>query len=186
MTGRQGKNRNGVSKAILEGIYQTKYLDIPNLLNDILSLPGTLSKLQTNRRYYTKNTLQKFIDDGLVEFVRSKNNRKYLCLTTGGMKRLNRYRFEGFKIDKPFMWDGKWRLIIFDIKEIRRGDRNLIRKLLEKMGFRKLQNSAWVHPYDCEEMLNLLKINLGLNRDVLYLVVEKLENDKWLRSEFEL
>ncbi|HEY4482947.1 MAG: hypothetical protein A3I39_01725 [Candidatus Yanofskybacteria bacterium RIFCSPLOWO2_02_FULL_47_9b] len=186
MLGKQGNKRNGVSKAILERIYQTKYFDIPNLLNDILSLPQTLSKLQTNRRYYTKNTLQRFIDDGLVEFVLSKNSRKYLCLTKDGMKRLNRYRFDDYKIDKPFLWDGKWRLIIFDIKEIRRGDRNLMRHMLGEMGFKRLQNSVWVHPYGCEEMLNLLKINLGLNRDVLYLVVEKLENDKWLRSEFEL
>ena len=122
------------------------------------------------------------IDKKLLEY----DNRGFLRLTATGREELNRLETNDYRIKIPKRWDGRWRVIIFDIKEIRRGDRNLMRHMLGEMGFKRLQNSVWVHPYGCEEMLNLLKINLGLNRDVLYLVVEKLENDKWLRSEFEL
>ena len=39
-------------------------------------------------------------------------------------------------------------MIIFDIPEKRRQDRDLLRDALVDMGYQKLQQSVWVCPYD--------------------------------------
>ena len=49
-----------------------------------------------------------------------------------------------------------------------------------------MQDSVWVYPYDCEDILTLLKTDLGVGKYILYLIVDELENDKHLREFFDL
>lgn len=46
-------------------------------------------------------------------------------------------------------WDGRWRLVIFDIPEKKRGERDVLRVTLHRLRFAQLQKSIWVsaHPY---------------------------------------
>lgn len=57
---------------------------------------------------------------------------------------------------------------------------------MQSFGFYRLQDSVWVYPYDCEDVIGLLKTNLGLGSAVLYMIVEKIENDRRLREHFEV
>lgn len=88
--------------------------------------------------------------------------------------------------EQPILWDGKWRIIIFDIWERRRAARDRLRIVLERNGFAKIQNSVWVYPYDCEELLVFLRTNLSLGKGILYIVAEEIENDAPLRKFFDL
>ena len=51
----------------------------------------------------------------------------------------------------------KYRVIIFDISEMRRKDRDKLRRIIRGFGFICLQNSVWVYPYHCQEIIELLK-----------------------------
>lgn len=76
--------------------------------------------------------------------------------------------------------------MIFDIPEKKRVVRNDLTTLFKKAGIRRLQNSVWIYPYDCEDIIALLKTDFGIGKDLLYLIVDELENDKYLREEFDL
>ena len=86
---------------------------------------------------------------------------------------------------KPKRWDGKWRGLIFDIPERRKGVRDQVRRTLVGLGFTRLQDSVWVYPYDCEDLITFLKADFRLGKDVLYLIAD-MEDDKPLRSRFNL
>lgn len=75
---------------------------------------------------------------------------------------------------------------MFDIKEIRRNDRDLLRDELEGIGFYRFQNSVWIYPYDCEDLIMLIKSDYKLGRNVVYIIAEEVENDKVLRQHFGL
>ena len=77
-------------------------------------------------------------------------------------------------------------MLIFDIKEQRRYGRDRLRLILKQIGFKQVQRSVWVYPYDCEDLMALLKADLKLGISVLYMVVEHIENDKHLRAQFAL
>ena len=77
-------------------------------------------------------------------------------------------------------------MIIFDIKEWKRKTRDDLRQWLEHLGFVRLQNSVWVHPYPCREIIVLLKSNFKIGKEVLYITADEIENDGWLRREFNL
>jgi hypothetical protein len=54
------------------------------------------------------------------------------------------------------------------------------------LGLVKLQHSVWVYPYECQEIIDLIKGNFDIVREVVYIVAEKIENDKWLKEKFRL
>ena len=131
------------------------------------------------------------------EIVRTAANRLYkkglLGLQNGhyfinnnGEKILDCWRRIDFKLERPKKWDRKWRIIIFDIPERKKRIRDEIRKILTVAGFQRLQDSVWVYPYDCEDVIGLLKMDYGIGRDMLYIIADQIENDKYLRMDFGL
>ena len=57
---------------------------------------------------------------------------------------------------------------------------------MRESGFLCIQGSVWVYPYDCEDLVALLKADLHIGKDVLYTIVEKIENDAWIKKHFNL
>lgn len=87
---------------------------------------------------------------------------------------------------KKRRWNGRWRVVIFDVPERRRQTRDRLRDIMKEVGFVRLQDSVWVFPYDCEDFITLLKAELKIGVAILYMVVEQIENDKYLREHFGL
>jgi phenylacetic acid degradation operon negative regulatory protein len=54
-------------------------------------------------------------------------------------------------------WDGKWRMVIFDVPELNRPLRAKLRKRLIDEKFGCLQQSVWITPRPCEQMINELR-----------------------------
>ncbi|MEK7587033.1 MAG: CRISPR-associated endonuclease Cas2 [Patescibacteria group bacterium] len=143
-------------------------------------------KRKYSQKYYINRTVKRLVDQGLV--ILQRNTQGILCakLTPKGKEKIEEYRLKDFTIIKPKKWDKKYRVIIFDIKEWKRNIRDRLRRWLEHVGFIKLQNSVWVYPYECQEIIALLKSYFKIGNEILYLTVESIENDKWLKESFEL
>ena len=92
------------------------------------------------------------------------------------------------KKKKVKKWDEKWRAIIFDVPEKKRHERNFLRRELKLMGFKELQHSIWITPYDIEkELLCLLKLwHKDFRGDIRFLRIEKIIDDKDFRNIFNL
>ena len=107
-------------------------------------------------------------------------------LTPAGKRILRRWEMADYKFKKPKRWDRKWRVIIYDISEKKAQTRRKIPILFHRAGFFRLQNSVWIYPYDCEEIIGLLKTDFRVGKEVLYIIADEIENDKFLRSHFGL
>ncbi len=91
-----------------------------------------------------------------------------------------------YAMKKPSRWDGRWRVLIFDVPEYRKAVRDKIRRTLVHIGFVRLQDSVWAYPYDCEDFVALLKADFKIGKDLIYMIVDELEGDELLRKEFGL
>jgi DNA-binding transcriptional regulator PaaX len=153
-------------------------LVVPNILGAMQRLgmvPGKRHKASLGR------SLERLVENGLV--IRSE---KGYSLTRAGERRMSQFVFEDFAIRRARLWDERWRVVVFDIPEKRRKLRVRLREILMLAGFLRLQDSVWIHPYDCEDLLTLLKTELGIGKHLVYMVVESIENDRDLRSHFSL
>ena len=68
----------------------------------------------------------------------------------------------------------EWLMIIFDIPERRRKDRNTLRGFLHTLGFQKIQQSVWVSPYEVYDELKAIVNNFNLKQYVKVLKVKEL------------
>ncbi|HUY62699.1 MAG TPA: CRISPR-associated endonuclease Cas2 [Candidatus Paceibacterota bacterium] len=157
---------------------------IPNAARLLRYMPG-YHKKGARFNYQAKTALQRLAAKGLVTFEERKGKR-YARVTEAGerMLALESMREKGSR--KRRRWDGRWRVVLFDIPERRRGTRNRLRSFMQEYGFVRLQDSAWIYPYDCEDLIALAKANLRVGFDVLYMIVERLERDSHLRARFGL
>ena len=137
-------------------------------------------------RYRARTTIGRLAMQGLITFEK-RDGKKYARITPEGQKVLLFEQQKAALINgKKRRWDQRWRVIIFDIPERRRRIRDRLRITMRELGFARLQDSVWVYPYDCEDLMALLKADLKLGVSVLYMVVEHIENDKHLRAQFAL
>ena len=137
------------------------------------------------RRYQAKTALLRMLQKGIVKMETTARGR-FVRLTSKG-ERLAALMGEGRLLPKkPKRWDGKWRMLIFDIPERRRPLRAKVRATLRELGFVRLQDSVWVFPYDCEDLIVILKADFRIGKDLLYIIADKVENDGALRAKFNL
>ncbi|OGE45070.1 hypothetical protein A3B39_03290 [Candidatus Daviesbacteria bacterium RIFCSPLOWO2_01_FULL_37_10] len=71
-------------------------------------------------------------------------------------------------------WDGKWRIVIFDIPEKRRAVRDLLRHNLKSWGFEHWQKSVWVSKKNCTNALRKYISNIGMENWVLVLETDNI------------
>ncbi len=123
---------------------------------------------------------------GLIKIER-KGAQIFIKLTEEGKKKAGRFQINDLKIKKPKKWDKKWRIIIFDISELKKILREAFRGKLKELGFYPLQKSVWVHAFDCQAEIELLREFFGLSEKELRLIVaENIGDDKELKKFFKI
>ena len=123
-----------------------------------------------------------------LEFINKKeieNGLITLLLTEKGKLKALNYQLENIK-NKKEKWDGKWRLVAFDIPEKYKRGRDALRRKLKKIGFCELQKSVFVTPFNCREEMGLLVKFFNLEKYVRFGVLESVDNELYLKKNFKL
>lgn len=180
---RKRVRKENLQKIILGSVATVGILGIglvaPNVIGAMNKL-GILPNLR--RREYISSSASKLVKRGLMKFENG-----YYQLTDEGEKILRRWELSDYKLKKPKRWDRKWRIVIYDISEKKKGKiRRQIFDLFRNVGLYRLQDSIWVYPYDCEEIIGLLKTDYGVGKEILYIIADEIENDKYLREYFDI
>lgn len=84
-------------------------------------------------------------------------------------------------------WDGKWRILVFDIPEKRKRERQLLRYELCGCGFRRMQKSVWISPHQIDSSF-IDRVNaIGkLGGNIEFVVAESISNEQKYKKLFGL
>ncbi|MEK7060478.1 MAG: CRISPR-associated endonuclease Cas2 [Patescibacteria group bacterium] len=185
----QDRKRMAIQTNILRFLYAGGVLTLALTAPKMMRLIGPFDKSQSRRKeLYARIRLarNRLKQRGLI-CEEERDNGVYLRLTPAGERIIEKVLMREYCIPEPVRWDGKWRVLIFDIKETRKRARNTLRKLLAGAGFFRLQDSVWIHPYQCDEFVALVRAHLASGvGELRSLVVEALESDKPFREHFGL
>lgn len=108
-------------------------------------------------------------------------------LTEQGKRKTKAIQLDSLSIPKPKTWDGKWRVVIFDIPEEKlRIGRDALRAKLQELGFLQLQKSVWVLPWPCENEILFLGELYNITPFINILTAEHIYDDIRLRKYFTL
>ncbi len=174
--------RKNLEELLLRSISIAGVLSVGLVAPNVIMAMDKLGLIPNMRqKEYIASSASRLTKKGFVEY----DGHGY-SLTKKGTDRLLYWEASGFNIKKPTKWDKKWRVIIFDIPERKKKSRERIRWIFNRAGLVRLQDSVWVYPYDCEDVVTILKTELGIGKQVLYMLVDEIENDKRLRKAFNL
>lgn len=121
----------------------------------------------------------------MVEVI-DDNGIPVLKLTEKGKTKYLKYNLEQLKLFRPTSWDGKWRIIIYDIQKEKRQLSEIFRKQLRDLSFLKLQKSVYLTPYPCKNEIEYLRQIHNLPAEVIYLEAETIENASAYKTYFGL
>lgn len=146
------------------------------------------SKHRRQGRYQTKKTIENLAKKGWLDFKKVDDKKYQILLTTDGELKTYNYKIPHLKISIQKKWDGKWRMIIFDIPEKFKIARDILRERLKLLGFIQLQKSVWVHPYPCWSELKELVSICNVSPFVRLVEVSDYDDDtkEELKSYFNL
>ena len=172
---------------ITNAILITLFVGVAGMLNPQALVRAALKELKVpkDKRQYSQNAIyvarKRLMKRGLIKYEDG-----YWRITDDGKKIVEEIKISSTGLPKPKRWDKKWRILIFDIREEKKGLREKVRNTLVSLGFKRLQDSVWVYPYDCEDFVALLKADFKIGRDLLYIIADTIENDVRLMKEFGL
>src|SRR3989339_1586873 len=177
-----------LQKAILATIFTLGGLSVALIapkMTKVLSMIEPEFMKSKYKKYTFNKSFSRLKNSGLIVFKKTEKGN-FAHLTAKGEVKLRQLELNDYTTKKPKYWDKKWRILAFDIKEERKSMRNKIRHTLRRIGFVRLQDSVWVYPYDCEDLIMLLKADFRIGKDLLYIIADSIENDKNLRKTFDL
>lgn len=143
------------------------------------------------RKPYQKNkivqtALKRLHKRSLINVWFGSDGQEKVKLTKKGHEELIKYQLRSKILKRPRRWDKKWRIIIFDIPVEYNKVRDGLRLFLKNNDFVRLQDSVWIFPYPCEEIVELLRSALGVRSETIYLTCDRFPDDKWLCKNFKL
>ncbi|MBI2593456.1 hypothetical protein HYW44_02330 [Candidatus Daviesbacteria bacterium] len=174
-------DKKEVAKNILIAIGVVGVISVVMVAPGLAKVLPLLQKIDTRRINQELKRLQK---RGLVEIIKRKNGLHSVKLTKEGKEKLKKLQIDNLVIEKPLRWDGRWRIIIFDIPILKNNSRQLLRKKMQNLGFYKLQNSVFIYPYPCLEVVEFIRSYFGVKEEVTYLESNLLENQEKVISYF--
>ena len=170
------------ARAIILGVGAVGFLAAAAMAPNALQI---FSGNDKRKKWHFKKVRDDLVDKSLLRKTEHRGKSGYE-LTKKGEAVVAGYELHQISLPKRRIWNGTWHMVMSDIPERLKLVREELRAVLSGMGFVKVQKSVWAYPYPCLEAIILIKKKFNLNKELLYLEVDKLENDHWLRQEFSL
>ena len=185
------ERRKEITKEVLKTIAATTAITVgmilaPNAVGAICRIIRDNRKRPYQEHAAVKRAVDNLKKQNLIETKFNKKGETILSVTERGRKTIFRYDLQQMIIPTPKNWDGKWRLVIFDIPEKEREARNILRETIQRLGFIQLQQSAWLYPYPCQKEIDFICHFYNIKDYVLYLETRNLDNPERFLEHFAI
>jgi len=167
-------------EVVLKTIFAVSVLSVAVMAPNALQMFSFLKKKD-------KYQVQHRVKSKTLELMRSGYVEKKmdgLHLTLKGQGALLKY--SDYATKKPKKWDGLWTIVSYDILDKKKTIRDSLRFQLKRIGFIQLQKSVWVFPYDCPELIYLVKTEWKLKDELVYIRAKYISREKKLKKYFDL
>ena len=159
---------------------------IPLAIKEIIKTLKEVKNLNIEEEKIRKS-LESLERKEIIE-VEEKGNEVFVKLKDKNNSTVIKYSIKAlldFK-KKEKKWNRKWFLVFFDVPETQRNKRNYLRKYLLDIGFYRYQQSIYIFPYECEKEITLIKKIVEGAKYIKYIIAEKIEDERAIKTYFKL
>jgi phenylacetic acid degradation operon negative regulatory protein len=171
-------DRNNPQSAILKVLSRKKAVALDKLKSEAEThlLGGSKAQYKDTAKpsYAISRTIKAMIDGGLAEIL-SAGQSDFVRITPEGRQKLYRDELTSTNMPISRTWDGKWRMVLLDLPEDRKNEREALRYLLKKAGFSMLKNSVWISPFPFEQFFSNIKKDLNLTTEMIIMTTDSVD-----------
>lgn len=181
--------KSKITKALLIVIAITS---IPIIVTGGVAMGNTVRifKMFNKTKRYKKEQISQALRglriNKFIEYITDHNGVTTIRITKKGKSNLKAFSVDLLEIKNQKKWDGKWRVIMFDLPIQYKKIRNSFRFKLKQIGFLQLQKSVWIYPYPCTDELLFIADYYKVGKYIEILTVEEMLNIKNLENRFNL
>jgi DNA-binding transcriptional regulator PaaX len=175
-----------ITKCVLTAI------GIAGLITIVAIAPNSLQMLQLfglgRKKYKPRSvysTLKRLEREKIIE-IHERGDRAIMTITEKGKKRLLKYNIDDIEIKIPKKWDGKWRIVSFDIPEKQKKAREALRHKLKELDFLPLQKSLFIFPYPCKNEIDFVTRIFQVESYVIFLETKIIDGEYKPKKYFGL
>lgn len=155
-------SKSDFSKKIIKKLAEKPAISVPELK-------------EQETKYAVSRALKGLEEGGFIEYF-SSGQQDYARLTKEGKKRALSIKLGAEDGLVSTKWDGFWRIVLLDLPEDRKAEREALRYLLKKAGFVCVKNSVWVSMYPFEHLFTNIKDDMGFTTELMIIVTNKLDS----------
>ena len=140
------------------------------------------------RRTAKKRTLLELEKRKYISFEERSGGSLEIKLTHRGRMFVRKYKIDTMELDRTKEWDGKWRVLLYDIPTRYKNASDAFREKLKQLGVYQLQKSVWVSPHDFHAEIEFLcgVFGININKYILYFTTSQIPKEKILKNFFVL
>lgn len=159
----------------------------PGVLLAAKLLPKDFNKsFEKSKKRAVTRSMRKLRKNQFIS-IKERGGQMEVKLTKKGKLLFNKIQLEKIEIPKPPRWDGKWRILVFDIPEnSHKYAREILREKIKEWGFYQLQKSVWACPWPCEKEIQLVSELYEVGAYIDIIVAQKIVDDERLRKHFKI
>lgn len=173
-------SKNEYSKKILKILSKKPAISLKDIKKGFFDKEVSSKKTQ----YAITRSLKNLEDSGMIEQI-SSDQKKYARITKEGKKKAHSINLDSDTTLVNLNWDGYWRIVILDLPEERKSERESLRYLLKKAGFVCIKNSVWISMMPYEHLFTNIKKDLDFTTELMVMVTNKIDKkteDSFLSS----
>lgn len=159
----------------LSGKKAARNEDISEYVETVLAEHET-KKRKVKPQYVINRAIKQMVNNDMVTQYQTEQS-SFLSLSPIGRHKLRNIRLSSKSHLVSTTWDGYWRMVILDIPESQKSQRDAIRYVLKKAQFVQIKNSVWISPFPLEHMMINMKEDLELHEEIMIIVTNKLDPD---------
>lgn len=178
---KKGRKIEKLSLEILKALIDRTFESAKDLIDEVV-YSHHYTELVWKKMYKRVYNLER---TGYVERKKARNNKvneSFFHLTPKG--KLSVLKYLHLEKITHGRWDGRWRVVIFDIPESLKKWRGYLRYNLRDLGFVALQKSVYITPHPVTGELDELLKEWGLRKYFRYLTVSEVDGERNLKEKF--
>jgi len=160
----------------------------PALLAAAIPAAQLIKKEDKNKRRKIQKNISYLRSKKLISTSSNTGGAK-IRLTKSGEKFVKKYYVSTHinAVAIPKKWDGRWRVILYDVPAGDRLKRDALRYFIKKLNMQQMQKSVWVYPFDCAEQVCFLKEFIELSdSEIRFIVTGSIGDDKKFKKIFNI
>ncbi len=143
-----------IAEIILSVLLVAGVIAVAVTMPNAVQLFKYLKPQNAKERTRVKKSVLRLEQSGFI--MKKSGTKDVFVLTTEGEKKALRYKLEAMKIARQEKWDGKWRVVMFDVPEDKKQARRTINLVLKKLGCVQYQKSVFVTPFPCLKEIDFI------------------------------